>query len=567
MPNEVEESRDSEVVDDTGKKKWVTCSILLLVNLLNYIDRYTIVGIMGHLTPFFDMNDKQKGLLQTVFIVFYMLFAPLFGYLGDRYNRKMLMMTGLSIWIAAVFASSFCSEGHYTLFLILRGVVGIGEASYSTIAPTVLSDLFSGAQRSRVLMVFYFAIPVGSGLGFIAGSGMATLTGSWQWGVRFSPIVGLICMGLMIFLLEEPVRGSCDGARQTGDNASWWDDVKYLVSIKTFCLATVASVASLFSIGAMSWWTPEFIESSWAVINKKPSVPEEQTTYIAMIFGLITCAAGILGVATGSILSRAWRDGKSIFRNKASEKADVYVCAISVFVALPFLFLAISLAHHSMNISLILIFFGITSMCLNWAVNVDILMYVVVANRRATALAVQTMLAHMFGDASSPYVVGVLSDWFKGDDMSIYAKFFAMQKSLYLPAFVLVIGGAFYLAATFFVEEDRKEALFQMDAPDNWEHHNDSDDMDSLIQSGQVVGREEGPAAVIHSTMTPSPEIDSNDIEKLASDDDDENNDVSSIRFVRNEGSAENPDIDAYLSDETDEWDVEKKVSGEEEII
>ncbi|PIC39430.1 hypothetical protein B9Z55_011118 [Caenorhabditis nigoni] len=461
MPNEVEESRDSSVVDDTGKKKWVTCSILLLVNLLNYIDRYTIVGIMGHLTPFFDMNDKQKGLLQ-----------------------------------------------HYTLFLILRGVVGIGEASYSTIAPTVLSDLFSGAQRSRVLMVFYFAIPVGSGLGFIAGSGMATLTGSWQWGVRFSPIVGLICMALMIFLLEEPVRGSCDGARQSGDNASWWDDVKYLVSIKTFCLATVASVASLFSIGAMSWWTPEFIESSWAVINKKPSVPEEQTTYIAMIFGLITCAAGILGVATGSILSRAWRDGKSIFRNKASEKADVYVCAISVFVALPFLFLAISLAHHSMNISLILIFFGITSMCLNWAVNVDILMYVVVANRRATALAVQTMLAHMFGDASSPYVVGVLSDWFKGDDMSIYAKFFAMQKALYLPAFVLVIGGAFYLAATFFVEEDRKEALFQMDAPDNWDnHHNDSDDMDSLIQSGQVVGREEGPATVIHSTMTPSPEV------------------------------------------------------------
>ncbi|NP_001380236.1 Major facilitator superfamily (MFS) profile domain-containing protein [Caenorhabditis elegans] len=501
MPNEIEEGSGLDVASRlAGKKKWVTCSILLLVNLLNYMDRYTIVGVMSRLATFFDIDDKGQGLLQTVFIVFYMFFAPLFGYLGDRYNRKMLMITGICIWILAVFASSFCGEGHYYLFLLCRGIVGIGEASYSTIAPTVLSDLFSGGLRSRVLMMFYFAIPVGSGLGFISGSSISQATDSWQWGVRFSPIIGIACLGLMLWLLDEPVRGACDGARQNGDEADLIGDIKYLMSIKTFYLASAASIASFFSIGTMSWWTPQYVGFSYAVIHNVPKVPETELTQINLIFGIITCMAGLLGVATGSILSRAWRDGSSIFRNHATEKADVYICALSMFVALPFLFFAIFIAEYSTNGCLILIYFAIMSMCLNWSVNVDVLMYVVVANRRATALAVQTMVAHLFGDAASPYIIGVLSDMLRGDDASAVGHFFALQKALYVPTFMLVVAGAFYLAATFFVEDDRKEALYQMDAPDNWHHDDPSEDLDDLLSHENpetVEGVEEHPADMI----------------------------------------------------------------------
>ena len=49
----------------------------------------------------------------------------------------------------------------FKLFLLLRGVVGIGEACYSTIAPTIIADLFVSTLRSRILMLFYFAIPIG----------------------------------------------------------------------------------------------------------------------------------------------------------------------------------------------------------------------------------------------------------------------------------------------------------------------------------------------------------------------------------------------------------------------
>ena len=84
-------------------------------------------------------------------------------------------MAGLIVWVLAVLASSYIPENvslstiklkliyfkHFYAFVLLRGVVGIGEASYAVIAPTIIADMFNGKMRSRILMFFYFAIPVG----------------------------------------------------------------------------------------------------------------------------------------------------------------------------------------------------------------------------------------------------------------------------------------------------------------------------------------------------------------------------------------------------------------------
>lgn len=101
--------------------------------------------------------------MQTVFIISYMIFAPIFGYLGDRFSRKAIMAFGITLWGLTTLLGSFMNS--FGWFLAFRALVGIGEASYSTIAPTILSDLFIHDLRSKMLAVFYFAIPVGSGLG------------------------------------------------------------------------------------------------------------------------------------------------------------------------------------------------------------------------------------------------------------------------------------------------------------------------------------------------------------------------------------------------------------------
>lgn len=120
-------------------------------------------GVLSDIQDSFQIKDDQGGLLQTVFILSYMIFAPIFGYLGDRFSRKAIMAFGITLWGATTLLGSFMN--HFGWFIAFRALVGIGEASYSTIAPTILSDLFVRDLRSKMLAVFYFAIPVGSGLG------------------------------------------------------------------------------------------------------------------------------------------------------------------------------------------------------------------------------------------------------------------------------------------------------------------------------------------------------------------------------------------------------------------
>nr|XP_035954345.1 protein spinster homolog 2-like [Halichoerus grypus] len=113
-----------------------------------------------------------------------MVAAPIFGYLGDRFNRKVILSCGIFFWSAVTFSSSFIPQQHFWLLVLSRGLVGIGEASYSTIAPTIIGDLFTKNTRTLMLSVFYFAIPLGSGLGYITGSSVKQAAGDWHWALR-----------------------------------------------------------------------------------------------------------------------------------------------------------------------------------------------------------------------------------------------------------------------------------------------------------------------------------------------------------------------------------------------
>ncbi|CAI9744428.1 protein spinster homolog 1 isoform X3 [Octopus vulgaris] len=135
-----------------------------------------------------------------------MLFSPIFGYIGDRYNRKYIMASGIFFWSCLTLAGSFVGRDKFHLFLFLRALVGIGEATYSTIAPTIIADLFVKDMRSRMLMIFYFAIPVGSGLGYIVGSNVASAFGKWQYALRVTPPLGVICnLSEEIVVFRSPV--------------------------------------------------------------------------------------------------------------------------------------------------------------------------------------------------------------------------------------------------------------------------------------------------------------------------------------------------------------------------
>uniref|UniRef100_A0A8C6Q3R9 SPNS lysolipid transporter 3, sphingosine-1-phosphate (putative) n=2 Tax=Nothobranchius furzeri TaxID=105023 RepID=A0A8C6Q3R9_NOTFU len=414
------------------KQAYVATAVLCYINLLNYMERYTIAGVLSDIQKFFSISDSTAGLLQTVFICSFLLLAPLFGYLGDRYNRKYIMIGGLSVWLLTAAGSSFVTQSQFWLLVLLRALVGVGEASYSTVAPTIIGDLFSGGQRSIMICVFYIFIPVGSGLGYITGAGSASLTGDWHWALRVR------CLQLGLFFTTATKMQNMHNISTAG------------IILKSYVWSSLGVTALAFLTGALAFWLPTFLFRAHVTQGlREPCNGDACNTTDSYIFGAVTVATGVLGGALGTSLSRRFVD--------KFPHADPLICAAGMLGSVPCLFVIIFVASSSIPATYVFIFFGELLLSLNWAVLADILLYVVVPTRRATAEALQITVGHLFGDAGSPYLLGVISDAIRSSNPGTHDwNFQSLKYSLILCPFVGILGGMFFLITTRYITEDRK---------------------------------------------------------------------------------------------------------------
>uniref|UniRef100_A0AAF5PVR4 Major facilitator superfamily (MFS) profile domain-containing protein n=1 Tax=Wuchereria bancrofti TaxID=6293 RepID=A0AAF5PVR4_WUCBA len=454
-----------------GPRDYICLILLFVINLINYMDRFTVAGVLTQVQAFFSIDDTGAGLLQTVFIIFYMIVAPLCGFLGDRYNRKWIMVIGIAIWIIAVMASSFVPANVmkyfcYFGYLLLRGVVGIGEASYATIAPTIIADIFSMPIRSRAIMFFYFAIPIGSGLGYIVSSNISSLLGGWQWGIRVTPFLGVLCIIFIILVMKEPKRGEAESVVSNNiKRTSYWEDIKAICKIPTYVNATLAYTSVIFATGTLSWWGPAAVEHSIAMrenLNNTGELSSEQKNSITLSFGIITVVGGILGVSAGTMLSQFWSQGKLCCKPIKTVRSDALVCAIGSLFAIPFLFIGLHLCSTNITLAWVFIFLAVVSLCLNWAIIIDMLLDIIVPQRRSIANSWQILISHLFGDASGPYIVGLVSDWIRGSDDTPTACFQSLIKAFYIPNIILIISVLLFVGAAISFVHDRNKFLQQI---------------------------------------------------------------------------------------------------------
>src|SRR5256714_13997985 len=151
--------------------------LLTTLNFLNYIDRYILPAVQPLIKDEFHPSDPALGALTTVFFIFYMCCAPGVGFLADRHSRKIIITIGALIWSTATLLTAVTHT--FTSLLVRHTIVGVGEASFSLIAPAYIADLFPEEKRGRVLSLFYVALPVGAALGYIIGGALGTHYG-WR---------------------------------------------------------------------------------------------------------------------------------------------------------------------------------------------------------------------------------------------------------------------------------------------------------------------------------------------------------------------------------------------------
>src|SRR2546427_6586943 len=121
--------------------------VLTGLNLFNYLDRYILPSVLTPLKAALLISDTQSGRINSAFMLGYFLTAPFFGYLGDRVSRKWLIALGIFVWSAGTVLSGFATS--VGLLLFYRIFVGVGEASYATISPSLISDVFPPARRNN----------------------------------------------------------------------------------------------------------------------------------------------------------------------------------------------------------------------------------------------------------------------------------------------------------------------------------------------------------------------------------------------------------------------------------
>ena len=446
--------------------------LLLLINLFNYVDRYVLAaavpfikktffppgaaagGLGGNESSMQAMLDWCQhhfgftpknaliGVLATAFMVVYMIGAPVFGRLAERRSRWALIGIGVILWSRASGASGLAAT--FGMLLLTRCFVGIGEAAYGPVAPTIISDLYPVKVRGQVLAWFYMAIPVGTALGYmlgdvvakssIGGWGSRVFGGqpeSWRWAFYLVVVPGLV-LGVWSFFMREPPRGQADLAGPVSSHQASWRDALVLLRTPSYVLCTLGMAAMTFAMGGIAFWMPDYLETCRGIKGNPTTV-----------FGAITVASGLAATLLGGMAGDKLRT--------RFPGSYFLVSGGAMLLGFPF-FLAVLKAPLPWT----WVFIFLTCFCLffNTGPTNTILANVTHPSIRATGFALSIFVIHALGDVISPVIIGILND-----------RYHDMNKAFLVVGAMFPVSGLLWLCGMRYLERDTTLAPTKLTTP------------------------------------------------------------------------------------------------------
>src|SRR5258706_10819460 len=220
--------------------------VLTALNLLNYADRNVLYAVQPLVQDEFHLTHTQVAYLTSAFLGFYMVAAPFVGPLADRYSRKLIIILGAVFWSGLTLMTAVTHT--YGELLLRHTLVGVGEATFVTIAPTFVADLFPENKRGRIFGIFYLAIPCGTAAGYLLGGKLAPHFG-WRFPFYITAFPGFLLAFALLFI-PEPPRGQFDSLKETPDRGT----LIGLARNPAFWTATLGMSAMTFALGGIQVW-------------------------------------------------------------------------------------------------------------------------------------------------------------------------------------------------------------------------------------------------------------------------------------------------------------------------
>ena len=449
-------------------------SVLTLVNFLNYIDRQVLSAVAPSMRAELGLSHAEIGFMEDALLISFTVLALLFGRLGDRYSRTKLMAGAAVVWSVATVLTAIADHSpwlpspisfqfpvlHLTVALsgialvlcAVRALVGIGESSYSTITPTLIADYFPPHRRATALGVFQAAIPMGFALGYVAGGVLAHFFG-WRAAFMIVGLPGLIT-AVIVWLLKEPERGKMETAESiaelastnqsstNGSQGSWLRTCWQIVTTRDWLLSTAGYTALTFVLGAFATWASTLLQEEKYMSEITANV----------VLGLTTLAAGALGTFGGG-----WIADRIIAKRR---NGYFLVCAAgSLLGIIPSI---LALVTHRALFFIPAIFVTVFFLFINNAPFHAILVGSVPPSIRASAMALNIVAIHLFGDVISRGGVGVLSENIQHGRVTVLASVARIlgvdPAREHLTTALLLVPPALLVSAFFFYWGGRKYA-------------------------------------------------------------------------------------------------------------
>lgn len=405
---------------------WSVAFLLATAQVFSFIDRQILSLLIGPIKSDLDVSDTEVALLHGfAFILFYCLMGIPLGRWADRGNRPLIMALGLSFWSLATAACGL-ARGFLGLFVARVGV-GIGEASLSPAALSLLADYFPRTSVGRAIGLYMGGIYVGSGLAYIVGGAIT------QWAIGLDPIdlagfgpvrgwqltffaVGLpgLALALLFFLVDEPRRRGAAAIEAGALDASLRDVLRHIWQHRSaFVQHFIAfGLATALLYGLMFWVPQTFVRQHGVSIADA-----------GLYFGTAMLCAGPLGAFTaGWLADRGVRAGRLDAPMRAAAIGfSLALPATSAFALAPTLELAILLCAP---LAFLLGYpFGIATSALQ---------LMTPARMRGQAAAVYYITVNVIGFTTGPLSIALMTDYLFADDRAL-ALSVAIAPLLFVP--------------------------------------------------------------------------------------------------------------------------------------
>lgn len=374
-------------------------SILALINLINYVDRQILSGLVPFLQASeadggLGLTDTQTGLLQAAFMIVHSIASIPLGIVADRFMRKKLIAIGVGLWSIATAIAGF-AQTFWQLF-ISRSAVGIGEATYAPAATALISDSFSDRARAKAMGVFQAGMVLGGGIGIVLGAVVATHWG-WRYAFFLVGFPGLLLVFASLAIAEKP-RPAQDGAAGQSMQMvakGMTRELRVVLRAPGVFWIYTSGILITFMVGALQYWGLTF------VIRYHYGGDESMAAKVGTTFGPVVLGAAVAGVIFGSVLADR-------LERRFPGRGRMLVVGIGPLLGAPLV--AAGLLTESLTMLYVFLALGTALNTFYAGPVLAVLHDVVGVKAHATATGAYFFLVHFLGDAFSPVIVGSIAD-------------------------------------------------------------------------------------------------------------------------------------------------------------